>query len=106
MKKDLLERLEEYCGADYVPLHMPGAKRNTQEFVMPNPYAIDITEIDGFDDLHHADGIIREAEARAARLYKAETTHFLVNGSTVGILSAILGSTNRGDKSSCSKKLS
>lgn len=46
MKKDLLERLEEYCGADYVPLHMPGAKRNTQEFVMPNPYAIDITEID------------------------------------------------------------
>ena len=31
MKKDLLERLEEYCGADYVPLHMPGAKRNTQD---------------------------------------------------------------------------
>ena len=29
MKKDLLERLEEYCGADYVPLHMPGAKRYT-----------------------------------------------------------------------------
>ena len=57
MKKDLLERLEEYCGADYVPLHMPGAKRNTQEFVMPNPYAIDITEIDGFDNMHHAEDI-------------------------------------------------
>lgn len=27
MKKDLLERLEEYCGADYVPLHMPGSKK-------------------------------------------------------------------------------
>ena len=61
MKKDLLERLEEYCGADYVPLHMPGAKRNTQEFVMPNPHAIDITEIDGFDNMHHAEDILKEA---------------------------------------------
>ena len=60
MKKDLLERLEEYCGADYVPLHMPGAKRNTQEFVMPNPYAIDITEIDGFDNMHHAEDILKK----------------------------------------------
>ena len=68
MKKDLLERLEEYCGADYVPLHMPGAKRNTQEFVMPNPYAIDITEIDGFDNMHHAEDILKEAFERTAEL--------------------------------------
>lgn len=59
-EKDLLERLEEYYGADYVPLHMPGAKRNTQEFVMPNPYAIDITEIDGFDNMHHAEDILKK----------------------------------------------
>ena len=62
------------------------------------PYELDITEIDGFDDLHHAEGILKEAEARAAWLYKADRTHFLVNGSTVGILSAILGSTKKGDK--------
>ena len=68
MKKDLLERLEEYCGADYVPLHMPGAKRNTQEFVMPNPYAIDITEIDGFDNMHHAEDILKEAFERTANV--------------------------------------
>ena len=72
MKKDLLERLEEYCGADYVPLHMPGAKRNTQEFVMPNPYAIDITEIDGFDNMHHAEDILKEAFERTAKLFGAE----------------------------------
>lgn len=96
--KTLYDRLETYGNSDFYGMHMPGHKRNRQ--LIPNriPYELDITEIDGFDDLHHADGIIREAEARAARLYKAETTHFLVNGSTVGILSAILGSTNRGDK--------
>lgn len=32
------------------------------------PYEIDITEIDEFDDLHHADGIIREAQERAAEI--------------------------------------
>ena len=96
--KTLYDRLETYGNSDFYGMHMPGHKRNRK--LIPNriPYELDITEIDGFDDLHHADGIIREAEARAARLYKAETTHFLVNGSTVGILSAILGSTNRGDK--------
>lgn len=79
---------------------MPGHKRNkeiTQRTGVDLPYEIDITEITGFDDLHHADGIIKEAEEEAARLYHSEETHFLVNGSTVGILSAILGVTRRGD---------
>lgn len=62
------------------------------------PYDIDITEIEGFDDLHHARGILKDAQERAAQVYGAEETRFLVNGSTVGILSAILGSTNRGDR--------
>lgn len=55
------------------------------------PYDIDITEIEGFDDLHHAEGILKEAQERAAALYHAEETHFLINGSTAGILSAIMG---------------
>lgn len=60
---------------------------------MPDPYTVDITEIEGFDDLHHAEGILKEAQERAARIYHADETHFLVNGSTVGILSAIAGVT-------------
>ena len=79
---------------------MPGHKRNkeiAQRTGVDLPYEIDITEITGFDDLHHADGIIKEAEEEAAGLYHSEETHFLVNGSTVGILSAILGVTRRGD---------
>lgn len=66
---------------------MPGHKRR-----LPSgeaPYDIDITEIDGFDNLHHAEGIILEAEERAAKLYGSEETHYLINGSTCGILAAI-----------------
>lgn len=94
----LYSRLEKYGDSDFYGMHMPGHKRNRELIRNRIPYELDITEIDGFDDLHHADGILKEAEARAARLYQADQTHFLVNGSTVGILSAILGSTKKGDK--------
>ena len=42
---------------------MPGHKRRALPF--PNPYTIDITEIDGFDNLHHAEGLI--GRPRSAR---------------------------------------
>ena len=54
--KRLYDRLEEYSRQDYYGFHMPGHKRNTEILGVDLPYAIDITEIDGFDDLHHADG--------------------------------------------------
>lgn len=95
--RTIYDRLREYGGSDYYGFHMPGHKRNLN---MPGgklPYEIDITEIDGFDDLHHADGILKEAQERAARVYHAGETHFLINGSSVGILSAIAGATRRGD---------
>lgn len=94
----LYEKLKIYQQSDYYGFHMPGHKRNKEKFPIGLPYEIDITEIEGFDDLHHAESILKEAQERAARLYKADESHFLVNGSTVGILSAILGVTERGDK--------
>lgn len=93
-EKGLLERLEEYGQRGRYPFHMPGHKRAGLPF--PNPYSIDITEIDGFDNLHHPEGILREAMERAARIYGSDQTWFLVNGSTCGILSAICGTTDRG----------
>ncbi len=95
--RTLYDRLREYSDSDYYGFHMPGHKRQMNMMGDAAPYAIDITEIDGFDDLHHADGILKEAQARAARVYHADETHFLINGSSVGILSAVIGVTNRGD---------
>ena len=91
----LLEKLTAYGASDYYGFHMPGHKRKLDMLEGVTPCQIDITEIDGFDDLHHAEGILREAQERAAETYHADETHFLVNGSTVGILSAILGVTMR-----------
>ena len=89
-------KLRDYADTDTYPFHMPGHKRNMAGF--KNPYNIDITEITGFDDLHHADGIIKEAQQRAAKLYEADRCYYLVNGSTCGILSAISATTKKGDK--------
>ena len=47
----LKKRLLAYAESDYYGFHMPGHKRQMGE--LGNPYQIDITEIDGFDDLHH-----------------------------------------------------
>ncbi len=89
MKKDvyLYDELLTYTASEAYPFHMPGHKRRMGS--MTDPFRIDITEIDGFDDLHHAEGLIKEAEMRAAALYRSEETHFLVNGSTCGILTAL-----------------
>lgn len=93
----LYERLKNYGESDHYGFHMPGHKRQTGIPGMEKLYQIDVTEIEGFDDLHHPRGILKEAQERAARVFQAEETHFLINGSTVGILSALAGVTRRGD---------
>ena len=93
----IYDKLKDYSDSDYYGFHMPGHKRNLDMLKSTVPYKIDITEIEGFDDLHHAEGILKEAQIRAARIYHADETHFLINGSTVGILSAIAGVTKKGD---------
>lgn len=98
----ILERLAEYAGSDAYPFHMPGHKRQEipdgvpGEF--PDPYGIDITEIDGFDNLHHAEGILKDAMDEAAAVYGADRSWYLVNGSTCGILSAVFAATKNGGK--------
>ena len=95
-REHLYQQLISYGESDVYPFHMPGHKRRALPF--PNPYTIDITEIDGFDNLHHAGGLIREAEERAAKLYGADRSYYLVNGSTCGLLAAICAAARRGDK--------
>ncbi len=90
--------MSAYCaGGDY-PCHMPGHKRNPDSGEMADFYRIDITEIDGFDNLHHAQGLIKEAQERANRLYGAQETYYLVNGSTCGVLAAVMAAAQPGDE--------
>lgn len=64
MDKSLYEKLKEYAKGDHLAMHMPGHKRN-EKFLKGFPIDIDITEIDGFDNLHqHAGRAVRHSRAR------------------------------------------
>ena len=122
------QALENYSRSDIYPFHMPGHKRRKIEQIDRNSTEtgnvkndevktrddqrydtqtkcenadiidIDITEIDGFDNLHHPEGILKAAQQRMARLCGADQSFFLVNGSTAGLLAAISAAVPRGGK--------
>ncbi len=96
--KGLYQALTEYGKENYYPMHMPGHKRNTGMLQMVNPYSIDITEIEGFDNLHQPEGILKELSERLQKLYGAGRSFPLVNGSTAGILAGISAALNPGEK--------
>lgn len=81
----LLEKLNSYSKT-LLPMHMPGGKRR---FPSELPYHLDVTEVEGLDDLHSPCGILAEMQNRAAALWGAEKSFVLVNGSTGGLLAAV-----------------
>lgn len=96
--RSLYQTLREYTAGDTYPCHMPGHKRNPASGEMAAFFGIDITEIEGFDNLHHAEGILKKAQERANCLYGADETFFLVNGSTGGILAAVMAAARPGEE--------
>lgn len=108
-KETLYGRLSEYRSSDYYPFHMPGHKRNVGKLseLSENsafsineysPYSYDITEIEGFDNLHSPEDIIKKRMEEVSEFYESEKSYFLVNGSTCGILSAISALCENGKK--------
>ena len=86
MKNSLLEKLTEYVDTT-TPFHMPGHKRSFRRGVIP--YGIDITEVDGFDNLHELGGVLKDTADLAKTLYSSRESFPLVNGSTCGVLAGI-----------------
>lgn len=85
----LFDKLKKNAEGDIYPYHMPGHKRRGWGDLPEDLYKIDITEIDGFDNLHQPEGVLLELQKEASRLYGAEESFYLVNGSTCGVLSAV-----------------
>jgi len=71
---------------------------HSQNFVLFNPlksmYKIDISETDA----HNPTEALSKAEERAKKVYKTNSTSFLTNGSTSGIIASVLTCANQGDK--------
>lgn len=90
---ELRKRLQQAAIADKYSFHMPGHKGR-----FPALFGnYDTTEIPGLDNLHCPDDVLCRAQERVAGIYQAARTYFLVNGSSVGIMSAITALTRAGD---------
>lgn len=83
-----------------IPFHMPGHKigKGIPNEFLKDLHQLDMTEIPGLDNLHFPEGVIKEAQELAAKVFGADYTSFLVNGSTCGIHAAILGLCKPGDR--------
>ncbi len=94
---NLYQYLKEYSKEIY-PMHMPGHKRNFSIVGETPLKEIDVTEVEGTDDLHDPEGIILKSMEKTAELYGSYFCRYVVNGSTCGILSSIYAFTERGDR--------
>ena len=99
----ILNGLLKHMNKNITPFHMPGHKNNINNFdelelISENLYGIDKTEIPGLDNLHIPKEMILHAEILASRAFKSSKSYFLVNGSTCGISSMIMGVTKPKDK--------
>lgn len=96
----LLQQLQALAQSDTLPMHMPGHKRGTHlaPYLDTLGAELDITEIEGFGNLHAPDGILAERMTRAAKLWGSKRAWWLIGGSTAGLLAAIDAATHPGDK--------
>lgn len=95
MSENLESKLRSYAASGAYPFHMPGHKR-VMDPLGCDAVKIDITEIDGFDNLHDAQEVLRDEMEAAAEMYGAEETIFSVNGSTCALLAAISAAVPKG----------
>lgn len=107
MKKndcDFLTFLRNHENGNLVSFHMPGAKRGNffndvfRRLSLENFLGFDITEIQGADNLHKPESIIKDIADGYKEIYKSKHTFLLINGSSVGIISAILASCKKSKK--------
>lgn len=97
--KKLYDELKKLSREDVLAMHMPGHKRNLEEFDYLSELggSFDITEIDGFDNLHDPHGLIGDVCARAASLWGSKKTFLSVNGSTGAVFAALFACIRRGE---------
>ncbi|SEG13894.1 lysine decarboxylase [Caloramator fervidus] len=103
MNTPLINGILDYIKQKNIPFHMPGHKNNAKDFeelkvIQKYLFDMDLTEVDGLDNLHSPEGIIKETQEKISKCLGSEESFILVNGSTAGIYSMILGVTKPKDK--------
>lgn len=97
------EAVRRIVGDDAASFHMPGHKQGRRipldgGGILPaEVWRADLSELGGFDYLHGATGALARSQELTAALFGADRTFFLVNGSTVGNLAALVATCRDGD---------
>lgn len=97
METPIYTALQKYINDNIYPFHMPGHKQG-RALSIDDIMKIDITEVDGVDNLHNAKEVILESQRLTAKLFGAKETFYLVNGSSCGIIASILTVCSPNDK--------
>ena len=97
----ILHALKKYVEARVLPFHVPGHKQGRglpefTEFVGQNVMNIDLTAVEGLDNICNPVSVIKNAEELAAAAWDVDHAHFLVNGTTSGIQAMIMSVCNQG----------
>jgi arginine/lysine/ornithine decarboxylase len=108
MKKEfqcmpLFSAITQYIANPLIPFHMPG--HTGGEAVHPEllqllgtgTYKADLTELDALDCLHHPETVIKQTQEKMAAIYNAAYSYLLVNGSTVGLMAAVLAASKENE---------
>lgn len=99
----LLDALKSWDDRDYAPFHTPGHKRGKgaserlKTLMHPQTLLADLPELPALDNLFAPEGVIFEAQALAAAAFGADRTWFLANGSTAGVIAAVMATCAPGD---------
>lgn len=104
-KLPLMNGIINYAEQNNILFCMPGHKGGRGFIRIPegkeyfkNIFKCDVTEVEGTDNLHDAEGIIKESGILLSRYYGSAKSYFLVNGSTSGNFIMIFSAFNEGDK--------
>ena len=99
----LLSQLQRSARSNTAPFHTPGHHKGNaipeilKSWLGESVFQGDLPELPELDNLFAPEGIIHHAQDLAAVAWGADRTYFLTNGSTAGILAAILTVCNPGD---------
>ncbi|WP_017471764.1 aminotransferase class I/II-fold pyridoxal phosphate-dependent enzyme [Amphibacillus jilinensis] len=103
-KTPLFSGLLQHINQQPLAFHIPGHKSGRgidpsfKNFMGDNALSIDLINISPLDDLHHPQGIIKEAEQLAAQAFGADFTFFSVQGTSTPIMAMVLSVCQPGDK--------
>lgn len=100
----ILDSLQSYLAEQACPFHTPGHKlgkgayAGLRQIIGAAALSLDLTVVPGIGDLFDKQGPVQQSQQQAADLYGADSSYFLVNGTTCGIYAMILATVGPGEK--------